>query len=249
MGRLEGKVAIVTGGAKGMGESHVREMVKEGAKIVIADLDDSNGEKLADEIGEDVIFAKLDVADNNSWEKIISKTLESFGSLDVLVNNAGVTGPAKHIDELEIEEYMTTVNVDLNGVFLGMKAAIAHMLEADGGSIVNIASTAGFRHVEGTPNAAYTAAKHGVIGLTKAGAVEYADNNIRINAVNPGGVLTPLMKESFTPEQIEVQGKASPAGRFGDPEEISQAVIFLASDDSTYINGESISVDGALSAN
>jgi 3alpha(or 20beta)-hydroxysteroid dehydrogenase len=248
MGLLDGKVAIVTGGARGMGATHVRKLAKEGAKVIISDLDEESGEQLAEEIGEQAIFVKHDVTNLDDWNNIISKGKEAFGSINVLVNNAGISGPRKDITELEVDDYLKTINVDQHGVFYGMKAVIPHMIESGGGSIVNIASVAGIRHVSGTRNVAYTAAKHAVIGLTKSGAVEYAGRNIKINAVCPGAVLTPLMKEIRTEEQLEELGKAAPAGRFGETEEISEAVIFLASDRSSYINGQYILVDGGLAA-
>lgn len=247
MGLLDGKVAIVTGGARGMGAMHVKKMVEEGAKVVISDLNEEVGEKLAQEVGDNAVFVKHDVTDYSSWENLISKAVEKFGPVNVLVNNAGIAGPMKDINELSIDDYMLTVNVDQHGVFYGMKALVAHMLENNGGSIVNIASVAGIQHVEGTPNVAYTAAKHAVLGMTKAAAVEFSSKNIKINAVCPGGVLTPLMEETFNEEQIAEAGKASPIGRFAEMEEISDAVIFFASDKSSYINGEYLIVDGGLS--
>ncbi|WP_222928591.1 SDR family NAD(P)-dependent oxidoreductase [Oceanobacillus piezotolerans] len=248
MGILDGKVAVVTGGSRGMGEIHVRELVNEGAKVIISDLNEELGEKVSEDIGDNTIFVKHDVTNFDDWENIIIKARETFGSIDILVNNAGVGGPHKKINDLSIADYKTTIDVDLNGVFLGMKALIPHMIDNNGGSIINISSVAGLRHDDVTPNAAYTAAKHGVIGLTRAGAVEYANKNIKINAICPGTVLTPLLEENLSEEELEAVGSTSPIGRFANSKEISQAIIFLASDKSSYINGEYIVVDGGTAA-
>lgn len=248
MGRLDGKVAVVTGGAGGMGEIHVRELVNEGAKVIISDWNEELGKKVSEKIGDQAIFIKHDVTSLDDWEYLISKSKETFGPIDILVNNAGIGGPIKKITDLSIDDYMAVINVDLNGVFLGMKSLIPHMIDNHGGAIINISSVAGLRHDEITPNAAYTTAKHGVIGLTRAGAVEYADKKIRINAICPGPVLTPLIKKTMSEEEIIAAGSVSPLGRFADAKEISQAVIFLASDHSSYINGEYIVVDGGIAA-
>jgi len=162
------------------------------------------------------------------------------------VNNAGYPGPFGKVADLDVDEYLKVINIDQHGTFYGMKAVIPHMLSSGGGTIVNIASVAGEQHVEGTPSAAYTAAKHAVMGLTKAAAVEYAAENIRINAILPGSVLTPMMRDVFTQEQIDAAGSMSPINRLANPREISKVVAFLASDDSSYVTGAGYAVDGGL---
>ena len=247
MGKLDGKVAIITGGSRGMGEEHARQFVKEGAKVVITDVLDEEGRMLAKELGENVLFIQHDVTKSADWKKVINQAVEEFGSVDILVNNAGYTGPLSTLTDLSEEEYMKVITIDQHGTFYGMKAVIPHMIKAGGGSIINISSTAGLRHVNGTPNAAYTAAKHAVIGLTKAAAVEYADKNIRINVVCPGGVLTPLLKETYTEEQLNAAA-SPPMGRLSEPHEVSIPVLFLASEDASYMTGGVYIVDGGLMA-
>ena len=202
---------------------------------------------LAKELGENVLFIQHDVTKSDDWKKVINQTVEEFGSVDILINNAGYTGPLSTLTDLSEVEYMKVISIDQHGTFYGMKAVLPHMIKAGGGSIINISSTAGLRHVNGTPNAAYTAAKHAVIGLTKAAAVEYADKNIRINVVCPGGVLTPLLKETYTEEQLN-SAASPPMGRLSEPHEVSIPVLFLASDDASYMTGGVYIVDGGLMA-
>lgn len=246
MGRLDGKVAMITGASRGMGAEHAKEFVQEGAKVAITDILEDEGRQLADEIGENATFVKLDITKLEDWENAIQKTKEAFGDVNILVNNAGYPGPFDHVADLDVDEYLKVINIDQHGTFYGMKAVIPHMLSSGGGTIVNIASVAGEQHVEGTPSAAYTAAKHAVMGLTKAAAVEYAAKNIRINAILPGSVLTPMMRDVFTQEQIDAAGSMSPINRLANPREISKVVAFLASDDSSYVTGAGYAVDGGL---
>ena len=247
MGKLDGKVAIITGASRGMGAEHAKEFVKEGAQVVITDVLEKEGEMLAKELGENTLFIRHDVTNPEDWKQVVEKAAEAFGPIDILINNAGYTGPLASLTELSYEDYQKVITIDQHGTFYGMKAIIPHMIESGGGSIVNISSTAGLRHVQGTPNAAYTAAKHAVIGLTKAAAVEYADKNIRINVVCPGGVLTPLIKEIYTQEQLD-SAATSPMGRLSEPREISVPVLFLCSDDASYMTGGVYTVDGGLMA-
>jgi 3alpha(or 20beta)-hydroxysteroid dehydrogenase len=245
---LEGKVAIVTGGAKGMGKGHVEALLDAGAKVVLTDVDEEGGNEVVKSLGEDTLFVKHDVTKIEDWENVLVKTNKKFGPVDILVSNAGVGGPHAKIEDLSAEDYMTTINVDLNGVFLGMKTLIPHMLKNGGGSIINISSVAGLRHDAVAPNAAYTTSKHGVIGLTRAGAAEYAKEGVKINAVAPGTVLTPMLKEALSEEEQEQVGSISPIGRFAEIEEISNAIIYLASDKSSYVNGEVLVIDGGTAA-
>lgn len=248
MSRLTGKVALITGAARGMGAAHAKEFVENGAKVVITDIIEDEGEQLAEELGENAIFLKLDITDLNQWNDVLNKVKEIFGTVNVLVNNAGYPGPNTLLADLNEDDYLKVITIDQHGTFYGMKAVIPHMIEAGGGSIINIASLSGLRHVPYTPNVAYTAAKHAVLGLTRAAAVEYGKKNIRVNAVCPGGILTPMMKESISQEQTEALGAIIPNGRLAEPHEVSKAVLFLASEDASYVNGEEIRVDGGALA-
>ncbi|WP_163971827.1 SDR family NAD(P)-dependent oxidoreductase [Oceanobacillus halotolerans] len=245
MGLLEGKIAIVTGGAKGMGETHARKLADEGAKVVIGDVDVENGEKLAESIGDNASFIELDVTNSTSWDQLVKKTKETFGSIDILVNNAGLAGGMPGLLEIEEDLYKKIIDINQLGVFNGMRAVLPTMIENNKGSIINISSLAGLRH-DTTVNPAYTASKFAVRGLTKQAAYEFADKNIRINAVLPGAVLTPMAEATLTKEQIdEVSQTLLPMKRFANPEEVSELIAFLASDKASYISGGDFVVDGA----
>jgi 3alpha(or 20beta)-hydroxysteroid dehydrogenase len=248
MAKLKDKVAIITGAASGMGASHARKFVEEGAKVAITDLQASKGEKLADNLGENAIFIEHDVTNENGWKKVVETVEERFGPINILVNNAGMTGEQEKLVQYDSQKYLNVINVNLHGYVYGIKAVYESIRKGDGGSIVNIASSAGVRHVKESPNFAYTTSKHGVIGLTKAAAIELADENIRVNAINPGVIFTPMMEAAWDEERIEQAGNNVPIKRLGDAEEVSDLVVYLASDESSYISGEDILVDGALLA-
>lgn len=246
MNRLKGKVALITGAAQGMGESHARVFVEEGAKVIVADLAQEAGERLAKELGENAAFMRLDVSDPASWAQVIKDAKAKFGTVTVLVNNAGVSGPPVPTADLSDADYLKTVAVDQHGVFYGMRAAIPGMLEAGGGSIINISSVAGFVHQ--SPNAAYTAAKFAVRGLTKAAAIEYAERKIRVNSVHPGAIWTPML-QGQDKAALDAFSATIPMKRFGELREVSNLVLFLASDESSYITGaEHLVEGGALSS-
>lgn len=231
-----------------MGETHARRFVEEGAKVVITDLAEDLGTKLATELGDNAIFVKHDVTDPKSWSDVIAKSEEKFGPVTVLVNNAGLAGPYVLTADMTDEDYLRTVNVDQHGVFYGMRAVIPGMVKAGGGSIVNISSVAGYAHTPGTPSVAYTASKFAVRGMTKATAVEYGEKGIRVNSLHPGGILTPMMKESLTEEQVAQVAAGVPLRRMGESSEISEAAIFLASDASSYLTGSELVADGGMLA-
>jgi 3alpha(or 20beta)-hydroxysteroid dehydrogenase len=205
------------------------------------------GRELAAELGEPATFVHLDVTDADSWSAALAQAEKSFGPVTVLVNNAGVAGPFTPTAELAPEIYQRTVDVDENGVFLGMRAVIPGMVAAGGGSIVNISSTAGFSHA-GTPNIAYTAAKFAVRGMTKAAAVEYASAGIRVNSVHPGAVLTPMVANGLDDAGRAAVSAGIPLGRLAEPEEISNLVLFLASHEASYITGAAFVADGGMLA-
>jgi 3alpha(or 20beta)-hydroxysteroid dehydrogenase len=248
MGRLDGKVAIITGAARGMGAEHARTFVAEGAFVALTDILTDAGEEAAASLGANVAFFLHDVADPSSWAKVVQAATERFGPVTVLVNNAGVPGPAAALADLTDEAYQQVIAVDQNGVFYGMRAVIPQMIDAGGGSIVNMSSVAGFAHSRNLLNCAYTTAKFAVRGLTKAAAVEYGAKNIRVNSVHPGGVLTPLLASTQPQEVIDALAANLPLRRMGLPEEISSLVAFLASDEASYITGSEFVVDGGALA-
>lgn len=243
MKRLENKVAIITGGAAGMGETHVRLFIDQGAKVVITDINEENGQALADELGENALFIKHDVTDEEGWKKVVAAAEETFGSVNILVNNAGVS-PVLSLEESTLEEYMNVVNINQVSVFLGMKYVVPSMKNADSGSIVNISSINGLNGgVIG-----YTDTKFAVRGMSKAAAKELSKYNIRVNSVHPGVINTPMVQESDAFEQIQAMVGMIPLQRMAEPQEISQLVLFLASDDSSYSTGAEFIADGGILA-
>lgn len=244
MMRLKDKVAIVTGGASGIGEATVRLFVQEGAKVTIADMNEEKGEALAKELGDSTNFVKTNVTNESEVENMVNKTVETFGKLDILFNNAGI-GDLHPTDELSFEHWQRTISVNLDGVFLVAKHAIRAMKKNGSGSIVNTASILG--HVGDAQVASYAASKGAVANLTRALAVEFAQDNIRVNAVCPGYVITPLI-DQLDEEAREYLVTQHPIGRLGKPEEIAKAVLFLASDDASFVTGANLLVDGGYTA-
>lgn len=244
--RFMGKVAVITGAARGMGAWHARLFAQEGCKVVVTDVLENEGRQVAEEIGEDAIFLKHDVTDLESWSNVLTVAENKFGPVTILINNAGIAGPFTHTAELSVRDYLAVLDVNANGVFYGMKSVIPGMIDAGGGAIVNISSVGGFNHIEGLPNIAYTASKFALRGMTKAAAVEYASRNIRINSVHPGGVLTPMALEATTQDAIDTFVGKIPMGRTGNPQEISRVVLFLASDEASYMTGSAVLVDGGI---
>lgn len=243
MSRLEGKVAIITGAAKGMGATHARMFIEEGAKVVIADIDEEKGSDLADELGENARFMKLDVSNSKDWEKVVQETESTFGGVNVLVNNAGV-GIYKPIEELTEEDFEKTHKIDELGVFLGMKAVISTMKKQGSGSIINISSVSGLR---GAPTGvAYNAAKFAVTGMTKGAAADLGGYGIRVNSVHPGTIQTDLSAQEDVADYVDSLVKEIPLKRAGEVSEVSQVVLFLASEDSSYCTGAEFVVDGGM---
>jgi 3(or 17)beta-hydroxysteroid dehydrogenase len=253
-GRVEGKVAIVTGGASGIGAATVRLLASEGAAVVCADVNRESGEALVKEIGRAAVFAAHDVRDEASWVRLIADTESRFGRLDVLVNNAGIVLVA-NVEETTLEQWRRVHAVNAEGVFLGCKHAIPAMRRAGAGSIVNVSSLAALR---GTPiYAAYSASKGAVRSLTKTVALHCRQRGeaIRCNSIHPGGVETPMMRAAVkqtTGIDLDADAEAAAAIRqtleLGQPGEIAELIVFLASDASRYVNGEEIAIDGGLSA-
>ena len=242
-GRLAGKAALITGGARGQGAAHGRRLAEEGASVLLADILDDRGEEHAAGLraaGHDVRFLHLDVTDSEGWNAAVHEAEHRFGHLDVLVNNAGVVRVAPVVDESD-DGWHTTMAVNSTGVFYGMRAAIPAMRQGGGGSIVNIASIYG---PVGAPGyIAYTASKGAVIAMTKVAALEHAHQRIRVNAICPGPVRSP-MSEQEGDASVDV----TPLRRRAEPEEISSVVAFLASDDAVYVTGAEVAVDGGYLA-
>ena len=243
--RFADRVAIVTGGASGIGAATARALAREGARVVVADVDREAGSRVAEEIGGR--FERVDVADEAGVGRLVDGTASTFGQLDVLVSNAFATAFGA-IASLEIADWNRTLAVTLTAVFTGLRAAVPALRASGGGAIVNVASISGLRGDRGL--AAYNAAKAGVINLTRTAALELAPAAIRVNAVCPGLVDTPALRRALgrRPEREEALRGAVPVGRLGRPEEIARAILFLASDEASYITGTTLVVDGGLSA-
>lgn len=262
MGRTDGKVAIVTGAARGIGTASAKALAAEGARVLATDLIEDEGEAVAAEIqaaGGEAVFARHDVTDEGDWERVTALAAERFGGLDVLVNNAGVAPAGGPLEDLSLDDWRRTLAIDLDSVFLGCKHAIRTMKTNGGGSIVNISSIMG---IVGWPNSAdYNAAKGGVRLLTKVAALECAEAGygIRVNSVHPGFIDTPLVRGALDRgveqgtygsqnEMMELLTMAHPIGRLGIPQEIANAVLFLASDESAFMTGSEMVVDGGYTA-
>jgi NAD(P)-dependent dehydrogenase (short-subunit alcohol dehydrogenase family) len=247
--RLENKVALITGGAHGMGESTARIFAREGAKVIVADLLEREGREVADSIaasGADALFVRLDVSDEGQWLEAIHATVARYGRLDILVNNAGISGAVP--DRMSTEYFDRLMAINARGTFLGIKSAVAQMQKTGGGSIVNLSSISGFI---GQPfvHMGYNAAKGAIRLLTKSAAVQYAKDGIRVNSVHPG--VMPPMRTSVSSADPAVREKliaTIPMGRAGTPEEAAYAVLFLASDEASYITGTELVVDGGFLA-
>ena len=248
MGRLDGKVALITGAASGMGLEHARLFVEEGAQVALTDIQTEAGRAAAEGLGEAAAFFEHDVTDPGAWRDVLSAATDRFGPVTVLVNNAGWSGPKTTITEMSDEVYLKTIAVNQHSSFYGVRAAIPAMIAAGGGSIVNISSIAGFVHPVSLRNPAYAIAKFALRGLTKAAAVQYAEHNIRVNSVHPGGIVTPMMTGATSPERIKELSLGVPLGRMGDPTEVSRLVAFLASDEASYITGSEHIIDGGVLA-
>lgn len=239
MNRLKGKVALISGGARGMGATHAKLMVAEGAKVVIGDLLDGEGQALAKELGPSVTYVHLDVTKPADWDAAVTAAVKAYGRLDVLVNNAGIAnfGP---IDEYSHADWDKVIAINLTGVFNGIKAAVPALKRAKGGSIINISSTAGIRGYPALPG--YTAAKFGVRGLSKAVALDVGKYGIRVNSVHPGVIRTPMT--ASIPEDT----RHVALDRTADPMEVANLVLFLASDESSFSTGAEFIADGGETA-
>lgn len=247
MGKLEGKTAIVTGAARGMGESHARSFVREGAKVLLTDMRVAEGEALAKELGSNARFVRHDVTSAADWDNVVTEAEAWFGPVNVLVNNAGILGAMAKTADITEADYLHVCAVNQHSVYLGMHAVIPSMLRGGKGSIVNISSIAGLVANYGFPSLAYVASKFAVRGMTKAAAVEYGPDNIRVNSVHPGFIMTPMMIEATDEGGGDALAQI-PLRRIAEPEEVSNLVLFLASDDSSYISGAEHVIDAGMTA-
>jgi NAD(P)-dependent dehydrogenase (short-subunit alcohol dehydrogenase family) len=251
--KLAGKAAVITGAGSGIGEAMARLFAAEGARVVVADYDPAGGERVAREIaaqGGEAFFVQVDVSNARQVEQLIERAVERLGRLDVLCNNAGI-GVAAVCHETSEADWDHTMAIDLKGVFLGCKYGIPHMLRQGGGVICNTSSVAG--QVGVLNRAAYCAAKAGVLGLTKSIAIDYAERGIRCNALLPGTVNSPwigkIIAQQSDPEaQRQVMAARQPIGRMGEPDEIARAALYLCSDDSAFVTGTGLVIDGGLTA-
>lgn len=247
MARLSGKVAIITGAAQGMGEAHAKAFVENGAKVILTDVNSADGERLAAELGENALFFEHDVRDATVWKAVVEQGEAKFGPVNVLVNNAGIIGTIANTVDLTQAEYQLVCDINQLGPYLGMQAVIPSMIKAGGGSIVNISSIAGMIACLGAPNLAYVGSKFAVRGMTKQVATEYGPDNVRCNSVHPGYILTPMMVAA-TDENGGGAGDLTPLRRMAAPKEVSQLVMFLASDESSFITGMEHVIDGGMTA-
>lgn len=237
MGRVDGKVALISGGARGMGAEHARALVAEGAKVVIGDILDDEGKALADDLGDAARYVHLDVTSAEEWDAAVAVAVNEFGALNVLVNNAGIVALGK-IGAFDMAKWQNVLDVNLTGTFLGMQASVEAMKAAGGGSIINVSSIEGMRGAVMVHP--YVASKWAVRGLSKSAALELGAHQIRVNSIHPGFIRTPMTK--FFPDDM----LTIPLGRPGQPDEVSSFVVFLASDESRYATGAEFVMDGGL---
>ena len=244
---FENKVVIVTGAASGIGRAAALGFAEQGASVVAADINEAGVQETAASIGDHALAVKVDVADAQSCQSMVDMAIEIFGRLDVICNNAGIGGARAVTGDLSTEDWLRVINVNLNGVFYCTRAALPHLQKAGGGVIVNTSSVDGLVGMSDFSH--YSAAKHGVIGLTKACALEYAHENIRCVAVCPGFIKTPMTSQDiFTKGELDTLTAGVPLGRGAEPEEVAELVLWLASDKASYVTGSAYQVDGGILA-
>lgn len=245
--KLKDKVAIVTGASAGIGKATAELFIKEGAKVVLTDIKEVEGQKVASEIGSEAIFIKHDVAKEEDWIHVVNTTIDKFGKIDILVNNAGVYYISP-LAEITLEKWNWLMSINVTGVFLGMKHVLPHMAKNKTGSVINLSSIAGLGGAPG--HALYGASKGAVRIMTKDVATEYGPFNVRVNSVHPSYIKTAMASYGAETAQTSIDelGKDYPLQRIGNPEEVAATCLFLASDDSSFITGQEIVVDGGVTA-
>lgn len=245
---LENKVAVITGAGSGIGKAAAELFAREGAKVVVSDISEENGRAAVEEVkkkGGEAFFIKADSSKSKDTEALVKQTLQQYGALDIAVNNAGIGGPLSVTGDYPIDGWQKVIDINLSGVFYGLRYQIPAMLEK-GGSIINVASILGQAGTKSSP--AYVAAKHGVVGLTKAAALEYADKKIRINSIGPGYIKTPLVTNSLDEATLNALVGLHPIGRLGESEEIAELILWLASPKASFVTGAYYPVDGGYLA-
>ena len=242
-GRLEGKVALITGSARGQGEAEARRFAAEGAKVAITDLRDVLGEQLAAELGPDTFYQQLDVTREDDWDAAVATTVERFGKLDILVNNAGI-GAFGTLEGLDLKTHHEMIDINLHGVYLGMRAAKAALVATGNGAIVNISSIDGIVGVLGMTS--YSGSKFAVTGMTRSAAIELGPLGVRVNSIHPGVINSPMVQEAppETRARLDRLMDMQPIKRMGEPDEIASLALFLASDEAGYITGAQFVIDG-----
>ncbi len=243
------RVAIITGGGSGIGEACADTFASAGAKVVIADYDELNGQRVADAIkaaGGTAAFMKVDVSDPTQVEAMVQRTVETFGGLNIAVNNAGIGGAQAPTGEYPLDSWRQVIGINLDGVFYGMRYEIPAMLESGGGAIVNMASILGSVGFANSP--AYVSAKHGVLGLTRTAAIEYSAKGIRVNSVGPGFIRTPLLDSNLDEATLDAIAAMHPIQRLGTAQEVAALVAFLCSDEASFCTGGYYLVDGAYTS-
>ncbi len=249
MNQLEKKVAVITGGGSGIGKAISLLFTKEGAKVVVSDIDEKGGKETVNIIksnGGEAVFIKADTSKPEDNKTLIEQTIKHYGGLHIAVNNAGIGGPIKPVGEYPLEGWDKVIAINLSGVFYGMRYEIPAMLKTGEGSIINMSSILG--SVGFANSAAYVAAKHGIVGLTKSAAVEYASQNIRINSIGPGFILTPLIEKTLDDETMKYLEGKHPMGRLGSSEEVAELTLWLASSRSSFVTGSYYLIDGGYTA-
>ncbi|MBM3924902.1 MAG: glucose 1-dehydrogenase [SAR202 cluster bacterium] len=247
--RLAGKAAVVTGGARGIGAAICGAFAKEGARVLIGDVLEREGRETAESIkgqGGEVVFDRMDVSVEGDWERVVSLVVATFGRLDILVNNAGI-GSRSTVEETTLEDWQRTMDVNAMGAYLGIKYCAPAMAKSGSGSIINISSVAAM--IGGGASVDYRASKGAMRALTKAMALRYSGQNIRVNSVHPGDVLTPMNRDYLAdPARMASRLAQAPLGRLGTPEDIAHLAVYLASDESSYVTGAEIVIDGGRTA-
>ena len=245
--RLENKVAIISGGSRGMGAVEAELFVQQGAKVLVGDVRDDEGRALVEKIGADAVYAHLDVTSEDDWAAAVNKATECYGKLDILVNNAGVSARGT-IEETSVEDWDRVMGINAKGVFLGTRAAIPEMRKAGGGSIVNISSQLGLVGMaESSPQ--YQSSKGAVRIFTKSAAIQYAPEGIRVNSVHPGPIVTPMTEARRSDSAVQqVMVSRIPLGRYGESEDVAYGVLYLASDESSFVTGGELVIDGGWTA-